>query len=157
MCIRDRGIGKACQEVRDISHDLQPSSIEDTDISTNINRLVADMLKSNKELNVHVECFPLADIVKLEKSLQLELYRIIQELTHNVVKHAKAQNLSIELIGHENELSLLVEDDGKGMAKNKLKGIGWINIKKRVKDMNGEFKIDSKKNQGTSIFINLPC
>ena len=75
----------------------------------------------------------------------------------NIIKHAKAKKCTISIILHENYLNLIVEDNGVGFDfKKTIKGIGLNNISSRIKSMNGSLDIDSSKEKGTTININIP-
>ena len=86
------------------------------------------------------------------------VYRIIQELCHNVQKHAKAHNLLIQVLYTQTGISILVEDDGIGFdVKNRPEeGLGLTSVRSRVEFLSGEIDIYSEPEQGTSIAINLP-
>ena len=96
---------------------------------------------------------------RLENSVEIVMYRIIQELVNNVIKHAQTQHIFIQLSINEHQLTLTVEDDGKGFDVNKidnLKGFGLTNIQSRVNYLKGKLDIDSSEGKGTSVFIEIP-
>src|SRR5690606_5399246 len=94
----------------------------------------------------------------MHENYQVEIYKIIQELTTNTLKHAKATLIDVEINIIENELKMLFEDNGIGFNKDKKtsKGIGLSNIYERIKELKGELFIDSKINRGTIIIIDIP-
>ncbi len=98
-----------------------------------------------------------ADIRELNKATELFLYRIVQELLQNVVKHAEAQQAVVQLMLHENILSILVEDDGKGFngeEQMQHKGTGLSNIRLRIEALRGYFSLYSGKGgQGSTVHI----
>ena len=87
------------------------------------------------------------------------IYRIIQELTNNVLKHAGAKNLLLQLMLKNNQLRILVEDDGDGFgvedAFNK-KGLGLSSVVSRVEFLHGKIDWDSVKGEGTTVNILIP-
>jgi two-component system, NarL family, sensor kinase len=96
---------------------------------------------------------------RLEYNIEINLYRIIQELISNILKHAKASEVSIQLLKKETYLNIVVEDNGIGFDVNQVKnkkGMGLKNIESRVNSLGGEFNIDSGKGAGTTITINIP-
>lgn len=96
---------------------------------------------------------------KLETSLELNIFRILQELLSNVVKHAQATTVTINIIGTDDSINLMVEDNGKGFIskKNKKKdGMGLYSIETRVEEMDGTFEVDSNLGHGTTISIEIP-
>ncbi|WP_290568236.1 MULTISPECIES: sensor histidine kinase [unclassified Leeuwenhoekiella] len=97
---------------------------------------------------------------RLENSLELSLFRIIQELITNVIKHAQAKSLTIHLVNHGDSLNLMVEDDGVGFDPRHISkrsdGMGLNSIDKRVAHLNGTLEIESEPGKGTSVIIDLP-
>lgn len=96
---------------------------------------------------------------KLENSLELNIFRMLQELLNNVVKHAEASSATINVIGTDTNISLMVEDDGKGFIKTQNKksnGLGLYSIETRIEEMGGTFEVDSSPGNGTTISIEIP-
>jgi len=95
----------------------------------------------------------------LDKSTEVILYRIIQELSNNAIRHAAAGNIFIQLIKHERGITLTVEDDGKGFDTTQLsalKGAGLQNVQSRVDYLKGSCEIQSTPGNGTSVTIEIP-
>ena len=90
--------------------------------------------------------------------VKMHTYRILQEATMNIQKHAEASFVFIKFSLNESakEIELIIEDDGKGFNKQKRPGIGLKNIKSRVNEINGKISIDSKLGNGTKISIFIP-
>lgn len=97
---------------------------------------------------------------KLENSLEISIFRIIQELVTNIIKHAEASEAAIHIINHEDSLNIMVEDNGKGFSPNSVttnhQGMGINSIDKRVEHLNGTMTIESSMNKGTTIIIDIP-
>jgi len=83
------------------------------------------------------------------------IYRIIMELTNNIVKHSHATEATIQIIYHEKQMTLMVEDNGKGITQETLPGIGLKNVVARVHFLNGTLNVDSG-NKGTTLMIQIP-
>ena len=82
---------------------------------------------------------------------------MIQELISNILKHAQADQLSIQLSRMNNQLQLAIEDNGRGFNVNEAtSGMGLQNIMARLQQINGQMEIDSGKGGGTSIYIDIP-
>jgi signal transduction histidine kinase len=84
------------------------------------------------------------------------VYRIVQELINNTLKHAAAKTAIVQLTKIENQLSVTVEDDGKGFDASIIKGaggMGWANIQNRVEFLKGKLDVDSFPGKGTSVQI----
>lgn len=109
-------------------------------------------------LTFEVQSFGLEQ--RLENSLEISVFRIIQELVRNIIKHAKATQGIVHLTNHNDSLNIMVEDNGIGFNPNKIntikKGMGISSIDKRVGCLDGKFTIESNKNKGTSIIIDIP-
>lgn len=95
---------------------------------------------------------------RLESSIEIMIYRIVQELVNNIVKHAYAKEAIVQLMKNENTILLTVEDDGKGFDPNKIKtsGAGMRNIQSRVDYLKGQMEIDSKPGEGSTFIIQIP-
>ena len=91
-----------------------------------------------------------------EHTTAITIYRIIQELISNTLKHAAAKNAIVQVTKSDNLLTITVEDDGKGFdirLLNSSKGMGWINIKHRVDFLKGKLDVKTKAGNGTSVHI----
>jgi two-component system NarL family sensor kinase len=84
------------------------------------------------------------------------MYRIIQELINNILKHASAKTAIVQITKSDSLLTITVEDDGKGFDPGILdqsKGMGWINIRNRVDFLKGKLDVNSQAGNGTSVQI----
>ncbi|MEL7148589.1 MAG: tetratricopeptide repeat protein, partial [Bacteroidota bacterium] len=106
-----------CEEVRAVAHDLIPPSFADNSLSDLIAQFISRYARIGKT-KFYYELYPKREIDLLEIHLQVELYRIIQELIVNIRKHAKATEVNLSLILHDQYINLLVEDDGVGFDKD---------------------------------------
>jgi signal transduction histidine kinase len=103
-----------------------------------------------KVLNVDVER-------RIENRIEIQLFRIIQELLTNIIKHANAKEVVIQFSEHTNMLNIIVEDDGRGFnPNNPSNGIGLYTVESRVEKIDGNLVIDSSEGNGTTIIINIP-
>lgn len=106
-----------------------------------------------------VKFIPVTDSLNLKKSLEITIYRIIQELLQNSIKHASATEIILQLYSDQHGVTITYEDNGKGFDYNKeLKkqnAIGLKKINQRVGLFDGKMQIDSFPNQGTVITIDL--
>jgi len=119
---------------------------------------MAKTINETNALKVTVEEFGLAE--RMENSLELSIFRIIQELTANIIKHAEASKANIQFTQHDDKLNIIVEDNGKGFdmsaVKRSEKGMGLGSIEKRIEHLEGSFTVDSILSKGTSILIDIP-
>ncbi len=144
----------ACQEIRVISNNMTPGSLAKLGLTSSITDLI-NRVNSPNGPNIVFQHFGIDD--EIDIGLSLTIYRIIQELLNNSIKHAKASEILIEINQKEDEISLLVEDDGIGFDVGKVKrGMGTGNISSRVNYLKGELSIHSVENEGTSTMIIIP-
>ena len=137
-------------EVRSIAHNLSTGLVHKYGLNEAVNQLFRTLEQSK---GIKFSLFLHPDTHSLGQSLGIELYRIVQELVSNTLKHAKATEISLQTNFSENTFNLIFEDNGVGFDPKQLSGgIGLENIKVRVKRLGGELHIDSEKGRG-SIFI----
>lgn len=148
-------IDQACKEVRRISHNLMPASLQLNGLVATVEEYCRD-IQNTAKLKVQFEDSGIQDF-QLDDTKEIFIYRIIQEAVTNVLKHAEANTLLVQLGYYEGEISLIIEDDGKGFSPDDKKGrIGLQSIKSRVDHLKGNLDIDSRIDQGTTITINIP-
>ena len=95
---------------------------------------------------------------RLESSIEIELYRVVQEVVNNILKHAQATEITIQIIQNNERLNLTVEDNGIGYDRNDKNfkpGMGLANIQSRIAKIGGDIFIDSGKGNGTTVSIDL--
>ena len=148
------GISEIINELRDISHNLQPLLLNEKNLQFSLSNYI-DQLNSKNEC--HYDLYFESSIEAIKKPLKLHCYRIITELLYNIHKHANSRIASVQMILDDNNLELIIEDNGKGfkIRENDSKGIGLTNIQNRVSINNGSMNIDSS-DDGTTIIIVLP-
>lgn len=144
-----------CTDLRYITHDLMPSNFINNSLE---NALEETIKKANLATsNLHFTFLKEGDVIAMDKRVELNIFRIVNELIHNIKKHANATQAIIQLNYHQNFLQLMVEDNGKGiLSDNNLNhGIGFKNLKSRAEYINAEIHIDSGQS-GTTIICNIP-
>ncbi|GAB5418539.1 MAG: hypothetical protein Crog4KO_02960 [Crocinitomicaceae bacterium] len=143
-------------ELRSLSHALMPRVLLDFGLSAALQNLVNRINSANVCSIEFINSFS-GDT--LDQDIELNLYRICQELLNNAVKHADAKSIFVQLVKNNEYLTLMVEDDGKGFDLEKLKnaeGIGISNIEMRSKVLGGELNIDSSPDRGSIITVEIP-
>ncbi len=146
----------AATEVRRISHNMMPRALALSGLKGALEDLAQDLERQG--LSCHLELIGLDDL-PLEPARSVMAYRIVQELTHNAMKHAQASHLLLQAIRHEGRLTLIVEDDGKGFdvaAARQKKGLGLSSIESRVQFLKGEIEWDSVVGEGTTVSVSFP-
>lgn len=147
-------IDNACRTVREISHDLMPYVLEQQGLFPAIEDMCQNLSSHHK---IYFNFISYGEESELSDVLKITLYRITQELLKNIIKHAQATDVIVQLTIEENEIILIVEDDGIGFDPSIYqKGIGIENIQSRAKYLNGSLDIDSTINQGSTFTIQIP-
>jgi len=142
--------------MREISNDLMPTALLNKGLVAAVNEFVSK-LPSSTGLTVNFTCIYLPP---LSKDHIINLYRVIQEIIHNTIKHAEAKNLTINLEASDSKLYLVTRDDGRGFdyhaATKAYAGLGLRNILSRTDMMNGQLYIDSKMGKGSIFTVEIP-
>ncbi len=145
----------ACAEVRKIAHNMISGVLDKFGLVAALEDLAQSLNHSEK---VTVEFIPFGMDTRLDRNLEIALYRIVQELITNTLKHANAKEITIQLLQSKDNLNLIVEDDGIGFDPETSfeQGMGLKNTESRVHHINGQLKIDSSLGSGTTISIDIP-
>lgn len=143
------------EEVRAISHNLTPRILEDFGLERALEHMCDTIDQSTPiELNLSVN----GQLSGLEHKVAIGLYRIIQELVNNALRHAKPSMVNVSLSRNENETLVIVEDDGIGIDLSpEVVGLGLSNVKARAELLKGEIHIDSNPKSGTTVSISIPA
>lgn len=151
-------IDRAIDEVRVISHNLIPEELSFGIVPAL--ESMADKINSSgsstamrTDIDESIRMYPFA------KETELSVYRIIQEVVSNMIRHAQASEIYLSLKQENRKIFILVKDNGRGMEPGSIEkstGIGWKNVKARVDLLNGDLKLDSEKMTGTTIEISIP-
>jgi len=118
---------------------------------------MANTISDTNKLHVSIIDYGLEE--RLENSVELTIFRIIQELITNIIKHANATEAIIHITKHDNRLNIMVEDNGEGFdikRINKIDGMGIQSIEKRIENYEGTVTIESEINIGTTVIIDIP-
>ncbi|NOX48470.1 MAG: hypothetical protein GXO89_15980, partial [Chlorobi bacterium] len=143
-------------EVRNISHVLYPFSVSGDDFADSLQNHIHNFEHANK-IGVKADISNMGMINKLPGNVQNIVYRSIQELMNNVVKHAGATEINLTINIKNEKLNLLVRDNGKGFGdKEKEDGVGLRRIKKGLEIFKGKMEIENIKTGGTGIKIEIP-
>ncbi|HXA01575.1 MAG TPA: PAS domain-containing protein [Cytophagaceae bacterium] len=145
-------------EVRRISFNLMPSALNDFGIVPALKHLSEQVSKSS---DVDVIFENNSTIERLNKTVEINLYRIVQEALNNAIKYSEADQINISLDNTGERFKILVADNGKGFSlaskgKSNGSGNGITNIQERTRLIDGEFSIETEPGMGTKILINIP-
>jgi len=142
-------------DVRKIAHNINSGVLAEEGLIPALEHMAKHISSMNE---VKVEVISTVLKKRLSNHVEIQLFRVIQELLSNVIKHAQAKEANIQLIDHGPYLTVMVEDDGIGITENHAynRGMGMGSIENRVKLINGSYEIDSSPDAGTSVIINIP-
>jgi signal transduction histidine kinase len=149
-------VEEAYQKVRGFAH-VRNSGVNAQDGLLPAVNLFASKVSVINNLQVEVKDHGMDN--RLENSLEITVFRVIQELITNIIKHAKANVAVIHLTQHEDIINLMVEDNGTGFDTRMIKpsqGMGLHSIQKRIEAMGGRVTIDSIPDKGTTVIIDIP-
>jgi signal transduction histidine kinase len=143
-----------CKEVRTLSHQMMPLILKENGLPDALKQLTENSFDIN-ETEIDFLTHGLTE--RLTPNLEVHLYRITQELITNILKHAHATKVGIQLLLRGKILLLIVEDNGLGFnTAQGNSGMGLANIRSRLEALNGHVKIQSSKHEGTYIRIVIP-
>jgi two-component system, NarL family, sensor kinase len=148
-------IDTSIKELRRVAHNMMPEMLTkfglDEALKEYCNTINATKLLAVKYQSLGMES-------RLEKATEIIMYRIVQELLNNILKHAAASEVFVQLIRENNRLNIVVEDNGRGFDTVLLensKGAGWVNIRSRVEYLKGQLDVHSETGKGTLVNIEL--
>ncbi|MEZ9439307.1 cache domain-containing protein [Vibrio atlanticus] len=146
---------RAIEEVRHISHQLRPSSLDDIGLEAALSSLLLDFQAHS---SIEVETLFNTQSGKLKSEAATTLYRVVQESLNNIEKHAQATKVTVIAQQIGNVLQLLIQDNGVGFNTYKAmekRGIGLRNMRERVEFIGGDFELMSEVGFGTEITVLL--
>jgi len=144
--------------MHNIIKQLRPSSLDNLGLPETLKDLVNSLQEQHPDLTVDLHLT--GNLGELGETLNINLYRMVQETINNVIKHAQASTLDIDLkLTDANDLELTIKDDGKGMdihAVDQTNHFGLLGIRERVQGLHGRFSVDSEPGTGVVINIKIP-
>ncbi len=143
----------AYRELRHTAHNLSPLILKQEGLTSALRefcRKVSDPTRTMFHFETH------GQLLATDPEWALSLYRIVQELAHNIMKHADASEAWIQLNATDDTLQIIVQDNGKGLPQQlKGSGIGLQHLTDRVQLMNGMIDIDSRPGTGTTFYLDF--
>ena len=142
--------------LRRISHDLLPNTLERKGLVEAIREFINQV---NTKQSVNIQLFIVKEIA-IPKEKEIHIFRMIQEIVHNTIKHSGANILQIGFSEEGGHLLCLTKDDGKGFDREKAlagsHGLGLRSLESRCEILNGVLTLDSAPGEGTNYFIKIP-
>ncbi len=148
-------IDDSMQELRRIARNMMPETLR----KFGLNTALKDLCESLTNPRLHIQFQSMGLSADMPPSTQLTIYRIVQELIANAIKHAEATEILVQCLQNEEHIHITVEDNGKGfdVAAIRSNGIGLANVRNRVEYLNGKLDIQSELNVGTTLTIEIPA
>lgn len=142
---------ESARDVRDISHQMMPRVLMESGLVDAVDLLLQQSFKNSPVVHdfvVESENF------SLDKKIEISLYRILQELINNIIKHSQASEVHVQLTKTKDQVVMTVRDNGVGISTGNRAGHGMQNIQSRIDMFKGKFKIENL--DGTFASINIP-
>ena len=149
-------LDSSIREMRRVAHNMMPEALVKFGLNTALKDFCNEINQSGA-LKVNYQSIGLENAA-IDQTTSITIYRIVQELINNTMKHAAAKTAIVQVAKSDQQLTVTVEDDGKGFDTsilNKAKGIGWSNIQNRVEFLKGKLDVNSAAGKGTSVLIEL--
>lgn len=152
----DMLIEEAYQKVRQIAHAKNAGVLANEGLIPAVKKL-AEKISIPDRLQVDLVAFGFED--RIENNLEIAIFRMVQELATNIIKHAAATEATIHLTNHDNNINIIVEDNGTGFTTGNIEeagGMGLSSITKKTEQLGGALTIDTTPGRGTTIIIDIP-
>ena len=149
-------LDSSIKEMRRVAHNMMPEALVKFGLDTALKDFCNDISNSGA-LQVSYQSIGVENAT-IDQTTAITIYRIVQELLNNTMKHAGAQIALVQLTKADSQMSVTVEDDGKGFDTALLSGthgIGWSSIQNRVEFLKGKLDVHSQPGKGTSVLIEL--
>ncbi|TFJ93536.1 sensor histidine kinase [Lentibacillus salicampi] len=148
---------KTQTEMRALLLHLRPVHLSGEPLSSGIRKLIGELeQKTQLTFTVHM-----ADDLKLSETIEEHLFRITQEALSNILRHAEASHVKLDMVTRPNELFLHIRDDGRGFdaqeRTDRKTSYGLKTMKERTEELGGTFTVRSVRGEGTYIDIRIPC
>lgn len=142
------------REVKAITHNLIPDLLIQESLPSAI-KSFCDLIQKRYQLKIEVQTY--GTFNRKGSMFNHTIYRIVQELIHNIVKHARASLVRLQMTHHNGLLQLTIEDNGIGFKQEQSPvGMGMANLSTRIQELKGQLTFVSKVNQGTVVEIEIP-
>ncbi|CAN5315268.1 hypothetical protein BH11BAC6_BH11BAC6_11370 [soil metagenome] len=155
VSVAEEHIDQLMHRIREVSADLVPMHLRENGLSKALTMLVENIAVAGKIKVIYHNSLPPAIMDK-----NVHIYRVIQEITNNALKHAGASQIELHLSGSKKNIIIKINDNGKGFdyANNTLlqNGLGLTNIARRIKLLEGKLYLDTAQGKGTHYLIEIP-
>jgi signal transduction histidine kinase len=150
-------LDESLAELRRVSHNMMPESLAKLGLEEALKNYI-QTIDENSEINFTYQSFGLEETA-LENIYKTTIFRVIQELTTNILRHSKAGNALVQVMTGNNQISIAIEDDGVGFDPrqvNTTKSMGLQNLYHRIEYLKGKVDLQTEPNGGCSYYIEIP-
>ncbi|MFX3623596.1 MAG: histidine kinase [Ectobacillus sp.] len=145
---------KTMTDIKSYSYQLRPKSLDQLGLVPTLETLVRSIAEKNADIRILLETKIKA---RLPAHIEINVYRVIQEAMHNMMKYAKATEARIGVFQNNDHIRLFICDNGTGFdVRGVQQGLGLKHMEERIHLLNGQFRIVSKRNKGTTLIANIP-
>jgi signal transduction histidine kinase len=146
---------------RNVMNELRPSALDDLGLIPSIRGLIG---QAEKRLNLRVNLFESGGFSGIDPERALTIYRIVQESLNNIIKHAEASHVFVNIVNRKTHIALNIEDNGVGfnygdldsLKESGIPSLGVMIMKERAAMVGGELHVESKPGKGTTIIAEIP-
>lgn len=149
-------VSGSLDELRSITRSLHPAILSNFGLTAALEYLCTNLNKYADDIEVSHHIERIDNL--LDEEHELHLYRIVQEILNNILKHAECSTISISILPKKKDIFIRIQDNGKGfeLEEAEISGLGMNSIRERSKIIGGHLEIQSKKNKGTVITLKIP-
>jgi light-regulated signal transduction histidine kinase (bacteriophytochrome) len=149
-----------CSEVNRLAWEIRPPALDDLGLETAIRHLIETW---SERLNLQFDVRLALNDRRLEPAVETTLYRVLQEAITNIARHAEATRVAVLLDANEKDVSMIVEDNGRGFSANEAisddklpKRLGLLGIRERLSLVGGTLEVESAPGRGCTLYIRVP-
>ena len=146
-------LDEAAKDLRNTAHNLVPATLSYNGLTAAL-QTFCSQINSTDDLLLHFYVY--GELPKLDSYFELSIYRIVQELVQNILKHAGATEALLQINFFEEQLTVTIEDNGKGFNAENIDreaGLGLANVRERIGSFHGTFTISKRTEGGTAVEI----
>jgi len=151
---------QAIKDIKNVSRGLRPAMIEALGVVSSLRELFNEI---QQQADIEIRFFSRGIPKRFEEAKELAVYRIAQEALTNIIRHARARNIFVNLVKKDKKLLLSLEDDGVGFDQDKVMkpskkngSLGLLIMRERAEQLDGEFTIESQPGKGTHLLVEIP-
>jgi len=145
---------KSLKNIRYVLNNLDEDSLNDLSFEDMIRKIIVEF---ENTIEINTKYFISINRLELSQKTKNTIYRILQEILTNIIRHSQAKNVNIQIFTLDNYINILVQDDGKGFDPNQYSpGYGLKGMQERINILKGNFNLISELDKGTTITFNIP-